>query len=319
MVAGHQPSNLPGYRPLFGAVGHGRALGEPSTGTFGWPWVRTPRGLRPIGEAWPALRSRHRSRFPAALGVARPEGAGHGIAERGGIEGPSGFQDGKQGPGRVEERGGTAGVVRGTGGGGRYGGKLRARGRTRRRMGVEHGSLRIGMRGIAGRAARVAAPAPLRRACPRPAASPRGGGQRGRAGSGGEDAHGEGQVAGRLDVGVDFGSAGPGAVASARARLSSGSPGRESGNGLWCVRDYAGFVAGIWMRLLSSSCRAADHVGENSRQAESKSALSTAMQACVVLLIVPGEVGGRSRLSIPRLVWNDHGCGVDLSGSAPFN
>ncbi len=36
-VAGHQPPILPGYRPLFGAVGHGRALGEPSTGTFGWP------------------------------------------------------------------------------------------------------------------------------------------------------------------------------------------------------------------------------------------------------------------------------------------
>ena len=36
-VAGHQPPILPGYRPLFGAVGHGRALGEPSIGTFGWP------------------------------------------------------------------------------------------------------------------------------------------------------------------------------------------------------------------------------------------------------------------------------------------
>ena len=42
-VAGHQPPILPGYRPLFGAVGHGRALGEPSTGTFGWPWLNAIR------------------------------------------------------------------------------------------------------------------------------------------------------------------------------------------------------------------------------------------------------------------------------------
>ena len=42
-VAGHQPPILPGYRPLFGAVGHGRALGEPSTGTFGWPCELTQK------------------------------------------------------------------------------------------------------------------------------------------------------------------------------------------------------------------------------------------------------------------------------------
>ena len=82
---------------------------------------------------------------PGALGVARAMGAGHGIAERGGIEGPARFEHGEQGPGGVEERGGT--VLDGAGGaGGRDGcrGKLRARGRVRRRVGVEHGVLRSG-------------------------------------------------------------------------------------------------------------------------------------------------------------------------------
>ena len=77
---------------------------------------------------------------PGAAGVARSEGADHGIAKRRGVEGPAGFEHGEQGPGGVEERRGAVG----RGSHGRDGGKLRARGRTRRRVGVEHGVLRMG-------------------------------------------------------------------------------------------------------------------------------------------------------------------------------
>ena len=129
---------------------------------------------------------------PGAFGVARPEGAGHGGAQRRGVEGPAGFEHGEQGPGRGDERARAGAGLRGAGKGGGTGGKLRARGRVRRRMGVEHGVLQVDVRGTAGRAARVGAPAPPRRACPGPAAPPRGGAGRGCAGSGGGGAQAPG-------------------------------------------------------------------------------------------------------------------------------
>ena len=116
---------------------------------------------------------------PGAFGVARPEGAGHGGAQRRGVQRPAGFEHGEQGPGRGDERARAGAGLRGAGKGGGTGGKLRARGRVRRRMGVEHGVLQVDVRGTAGRAARVGAPAPPRRACPGPAAPPRGGGRPG--------------------------------------------------------------------------------------------------------------------------------------------
>ena len=54
---------------------------------------------------------------PGAVGVARAEGAGHGVAEGPGVEGPAGFEHGEQGPGGVEEcRGAVGGGARGAGG-----------------------------------------------------------------------------------------------------------------------------------------------------------------------------------------------------------
>ena len=47
---------------------------------------------------------------PGAVGVARSEGAGHGVAERRGVERPAGFEHGEQGPGGVEERRGAVHV-----------------------------------------------------------------------------------------------------------------------------------------------------------------------------------------------------------------
>ena len=47
---------------------------------------------------------------PGAGGVARAEGAGHGVAERLGVEGPAGFEHGEQGLGGVEERRGAVHV-----------------------------------------------------------------------------------------------------------------------------------------------------------------------------------------------------------------
>ena len=85
---------------------------------------------------------------PGALGIGGAEGARHGVPERPGIERPAGFQDRQQGPG-----GGKQGVrsgrrrAHGNGCGGGIGGKLRACGRVRRRMGVEHEDLRAGIAG----------------------------------------------------------------------------------------------------------------------------------------------------------------------------
>ena len=47
---------------------------------------------------------------PGAVGVARSEGAGHGVAKRRGVERPAGFEHGEQGPGGVEERRGAVHV-----------------------------------------------------------------------------------------------------------------------------------------------------------------------------------------------------------------
>ena len=101
---------------------------------------------------------------PGALGVARAIGAGHGGAKRRGAEGPAGFEHREQAPGGVEERSGAVrGAALGAGGRNGYGRKLRARGRTRRRLGVEHGVLRSGRTwksrpGGAGEDSRAASP-----------------------------------------------------------------------------------------------------------------------------------------------------------------
>ena len=83
---------------------------------------------------------------PGALGIAGAEGAGHGVADGGGVEGPAGFENGKQGAGGGDKR------VRAGGRGvrgrreGRHGvGGVRTRGYDRRLGGVEHGILRIGI------------------------------------------------------------------------------------------------------------------------------------------------------------------------------
>ena len=112
---------------------------------------------------------------PGALGVARAMGAGHGGAERGGVERPAGFERGQQAAGRGNER-----VGAGKRGRRRVGdGMRRTRGGVRRRGGVEHGVLRIGMDGTAGRRRRAWAPAPPRRTWPGWAAPPPGGTGRG--------------------------------------------------------------------------------------------------------------------------------------------
>ena len=101
---------------------------------------------------------------PGALGVARAIGAGHGAAERRRVEGPAGFEHREQAPGGVEERrGAVRGGTLGAGGRNGYGRNLRARGRTRRRLGVEHGVLRSGRTwksrpGGAGEDSRAASP-----------------------------------------------------------------------------------------------------------------------------------------------------------------
>ena len=123
--------------------------------------VRTGAGLLADG-APVTLHEQHYGGFgglvgvlpdPAALGIARAEGAGHGVANGGGVEGPAGFEHREQGPGRGDER------VRAGGRGmrgrrdGRHGlGGMRARGYVRRLGGVEHGVLRMEVGGTAGSA-----------------------------------------------------------------------------------------------------------------------------------------------------------------------
>ena len=83
---------------------------------------------------------------PGAVGIAGAEGAGHGGADRGGVERPAGFEDGKQGPGGGDERVRAGGCAMRGRRGGRHGvGGMRARGCVRRLGGVEHGVLRIGI------------------------------------------------------------------------------------------------------------------------------------------------------------------------------
>ena len=83
---------------------------------------------------------------PRSLRVARAKGAGHGVADGGGVERAAGFEHREQGPG-----GGEQGATRGRRGlrgrrNGRHGvGGMRARGYVRRLGGVEHGVLRIGI------------------------------------------------------------------------------------------------------------------------------------------------------------------------------
>ncbi len=131
-------------------------------------------GAGPLAHGAPvAADEHHDGRFgrlvgvlpdPGALGVARTIGAGHGVAQCRGVEGPAGFQHREQAPGGVEERSGAVRCAAlGAGDRNGYGGKLRARGRARRRMGVEHGVLRSGRTwkcrpGGAGEDSRAASP-----------------------------------------------------------------------------------------------------------------------------------------------------------------
>ena len=110
-----------------------------------------------------ALEEQHRRRLggfigvlpdPRSLRIARPEGAGHGVTKGCRVERPAGFEHREQGPGRGGERARAGARLRGAGDCGGTGGKLRARGYGRRRGGVEHGVLRIGMSGTAGGVAR---------------------------------------------------------------------------------------------------------------------------------------------------------------------
>ena len=76
---------------------------------------------------------------PAALGVRRVEGPGHGIPEDRGIERRAGLESWQQGPGRGEQGIALDRTGRRMGRFGCGSRKLRTRGRVRRRLGVEHG------------------------------------------------------------------------------------------------------------------------------------------------------------------------------------
>ena len=115
--------------------------------------ARTGAGLAAHGPSV-ALHEQHDGGFgrligvlpqPGARGVARPEGAGHGLAQGGGIERPAGFERGQQDPGGGEQRvrAGTAFGRRRSirHGGVRCGG--RARGRVRRGWASSMGGLRL--------------------------------------------------------------------------------------------------------------------------------------------------------------------------------
>ena len=142
-----QPKLLLGAARLRGLQG-GEALqhAEHGGGSLG-----SGTGLAPHGPSI-ALEKQHERCFggligilpePGALGIVRAEGAGHGVPQRGRIEGAASFQDGEQSGSGCQQGGGLregrswrgGGVgVRGRGdGGGRtsvYGGRL---------VGVEHG------------------------------------------------------------------------------------------------------------------------------------------------------------------------------------
>ena len=118
------------------------------------PGAVRPGACLPAHGAPVTLQEQHRGGLgglvgvlpdPGTLGVAGAEGAGHGGADGGGVEGSAGFEDRKQGPGGGEQ--GAAGRRRGMRRrrDGRHGlGGMRARGCDRRLGGVEHGVLRIG-------------------------------------------------------------------------------------------------------------------------------------------------------------------------------
>ena len=98
---------------------------------------------------------------PGAGGVARPEGARHGVAQGRGVEDAAGLQMGQQVRGGGEQGGRLrAGTRRGRAVRGRNVDGGRARGRGRRRFGVEHGRSPSGIAGRSGGMARVLAPAP---------------------------------------------------------------------------------------------------------------------------------------------------------------
>ena len=142
--------------------------------------VRSRPGLAPHGAAV-ALDEQHQRSLrrlvgvlpdPGTVSVGRAEGGGHRLAQRAGIEGAAGFEDRQQGAGSGKQcgrlRGGGGSRRGGAGDGGCGDGGGRARGRGRRRMGVEHGA-GSGYRGV--RKAAMArcgavAPSPVRSASP---------------------------------------------------------------------------------------------------------------------------------------------------------
>ena len=112
--------------------------------------VGTRPGLAPHGAAI-VLEEEHQRRLgrlvgvlphPAALGIARAEGAGHGLAQRGRVEGTACFQRGQQRAGGGEEGGRLGGGDGPRCGGGRCwnGGGGRTSVQCGRLKGVEHGA-----------------------------------------------------------------------------------------------------------------------------------------------------------------------------------